>query len=697
MLCAGLLGAQIAAIFLPQTVFWPFAAFFVCLSLAAGVTCRTARGGAIVLLAGAVVGLALLARTQNELEKLNQRYAGRLAQLSACVEQIEPAYGDGRVSALLRVEQAEGEAVEFRCQCNDLPACSVGDLIRAEFWLEVPARTDRLDYYADGLAFSAEYESGFVVAGQDDSFRTRAYRWQQALSGAVRRFLDEDTGGVLAAMVVGDRGHLSSELNASYRAAGLSHVLVVSGMHATILCGGLFAGRASATRPRKLWRSRLRSVASAGMAILLVGITGFTPSVLRAGVSIWISALGVWLFAPADALTSLAIAGLWITLPNSYAVCDVGFELSFAAVLGTLAGAEVVRRSRAARMKRQALRKNRPQPSTLRQWRGRIAGVVWESACISVCASAATFPVLVLRGMSTSLYALASSVAVLWMVQPILLLGIGAAITGLLPFLRPLQMVFSFGAGLLVWLLNGWARWVETWPGAQIYFETGYAAFLCLVLIGLCLLAYHWRVRLRLALPVILLVASVGILTGNALERDVIKVTLVGSSTAPSVVLTQNGQAVVLYRGGTSGQTAVENRLARDGVEQIALVVDLRLSPETPCTLEAEQSLTVADMADYNTEKYRCGGIGVEVFRTHAGCGVRLMAGGRSLVTVSGDFELARPVHADVLLASASAPDAFTWDEVLTLREDYSWMTEAGEAWLDQTLSLRPGGGWRLS
>lgn len=697
MLCAGLLGAQIAAIFLPQTVFWPFAAFFVCLSLAAGIFCRPVRGGAIVLLAGSMAGLALLVHTQNELKKLDQRYAGRQVRLSACVEQIEPAYGYGRVSAHLRVEQAGDETVDFRCQCDDLPACSVGDIIRAEFWLETPARTDQLDYYADGLCFSAEYESGFVITGQDDSFRTRAYQWQQALSEAVRRFLDEDTGGVLAAMVVGDRSHLSSELNASYRAAGLSHVLVVSGMHATILCGGLFAGRASAARPRKLWHSRLRSVASAGMALLLVGITGFTPSVLRAGVSIWISALGVWLFAPADALTSLAIAGLWITLPNSYAVCDVGFELSFAAVLGTLAGAEVTRRGRAAWQKRQALRKNRSNPSLFRKWRGRIAGVVWESACISACASAATFPVLVLRGMSTSLYALVSSVAVLWMVQPILLLGIGAALTGLLPLLRPVQMAFSFGAGLLVWLMSGWARYVESWPGAQIYFETGYAAVLCLILIGLCLLAYRWRVRLRVALPVILLVVSVGIAVGNALERDVIKVTLVGSSTAPSVVLTQNGQAVVLYRGGSNGEAAVENRLARDGVEQIALVVDLRLTPETPCTLEAEKYLSVTEMTDYRTAKYRCGKVGVEVFRTHSGCGVRLMAGGRSLVTVSGKFELARPVHADVLLASASAPDAFTWDEVLTLREIYSWMPEDEEIWLNQTLSLRSGGAWRLS
>ena len=48
---------------------------------------------------------------------------------------------------------------------------------------------------------------------------------------------------------------------------------------------------------------------------------------------------------------------------------------------------------------------------------------VWETLCVSGCACMATFPVLVLRGLSTSLYALVSSVAVLWLVEPILLLG----------------------------------------------------------------------------------------------------------------------------------------------------------------------------------------------------------------------------------------------------------------------------------
>ena len=41
---------------------------------------------------------------------------------------------------------------------------------------------------------------------------------------------------VLAAMTTGDRSYLSSAMRSAYRGAGLAHVLVVSGMHVSILC-----------------------------------------------------------------------------------------------------------------------------------------------------------------------------------------------------------------------------------------------------------------------------------------------------------------------------------------------------------------------------------------------------------------------------------------------------------------------------
>ena len=49
--------------------------------------------------------------------------------------------------------------------------------------------------------------------------------------------------------------------------------------------------------------------------------------VRRAAVAVWVSALGVWVWGPADTLTSLAAAGILMTAVNSYAVWDIGLSL----------------------------------------------------------------------------------------------------------------------------------------------------------------------------------------------------------------------------------------------------------------------------------------------------------------------------------------------------------------------------------
>lgn len=162
-----------------------------------------------------------------------------------------------------------------------------------------------------------------------------------------------------------------------------------------------------------------------------MGITGATPSVLRAAVAVWVSSLGVWMGGPADTLTSLGAAGVLMCLGNGYAVYDVGFELSFAAVMGTLAGAECAGRGRERYYDRKKKRKSRREkPSRAVLLFRRFAGGVWDSLCVSLCASAATFPVLVLRGMSTTVWAVASGVAVLWLVGPMLSFGLGADSAG---------------------------------------------------------------------------------------------------------------------------------------------------------------------------------------------------------------------------------------------------------------------------
>ena len=474
-------------------------------------------------------------------------------------------------------------------------------------------------------------------------------------------------------------------------------MLVVSGMHVSILCGDILSVLLPYRWEQSYRRRRRRTVWKSLLALVLMGVTGFTPSVRRAAVAVWVSALGVWVWGPADTLTSLAAAGILMTAVNSYAVWDIGFELSFAAVAGTVAGGACIRRMRDAYDRRFWIKAGENlQKPVRRPWFNRLPerlqGLA-ESACIAACASAATFPVLVLRGLSVSVWAMVSSIAVLWMVQPLLLLGLAVAFAGLVPWLAPVHGALSRAADLLTGLLNGWAVWLSTKPGASIYFDTAYAALVCLLLCGLGVLAFRWRVRLRVALPGILLAAAVGIGLGNALSRDVVHIDLVGSAQAPAVVVTQNDRAVVLFRGGSAAQRAVENQLARRGVRTVELVADLRMNAKTACTLPAQQGIRAERLPVNTARKLRCTPAAVELLRTREGCLVRLAIGNRQFVTLSGRAELAQPLQTEWLIATPKKPETVQYQKLLALRR-YSWM--APETQYTASLSLRRTGGERL-
>ena len=696
--CAGALGMELVCAFLPQAWLLPLlAAIFICCLLFTALRRNASRWGGICLLLGGVLGLALVWNTQGKLNALQTAYDGQTVTLTAEVESTASSYYPGVENAVLHVKIVDGEAADFRVECAALSKCSAGEWVRGQFTLETPPETEQRNAYLDGIALNGELaeDTKLESLGESGSFRARTARLQSRLSASLRSGMAADPAGVLAAMVTGDRKHISTKLKKAYRGAGLSHVLVVSGMHVSILCGSVLERFRPNRKKLRCYSSRRRkALLSALMAVLLVGVTGFTPSVLRAGAAVWVSALGVWVYGPADALTSLGVAGVLMTFGNSYAVCDIGFELSFAAVVGTLAGAELSRRG----LEVQAARAERSKKKYAAHKRGGVlvrflkqeGGGLWEALCVSGCACMATFPVLVLRGMSASLYALVSSAVVLWMVEPILLLGLATAILGLVPMLEPLHRLCSFGAEFLVDLLDRWALWVSSWPGAQIYFDTAFAAVVCLLLIGLCLLAFHWNVRLRVALPALVLTAALAIGAGNALSRDAVRVELVGTRTAPAVVISQNDRAVVLYRGGKTTRYAVENCLERRNIRTVEALVDLRMDPQSASGLGSEREVSVVALPKNTAMRVQTETAGLEILRMRNGCAVRITAAGQTFLALSGTVQFAQPLKVDWLLASMSRPVRVEYTHLLTKSTRYRWMDEETKRQEQTTVRFRP-------
>ena len=174
----------------------------------------------------------------------------------------------------------------------------------------------------------------------------------------------------------------------------------------------------------------------------------------------------------------------------------------------------------------------------------------------------ATFPVLVLRGMSTSLYALVSGAAVLWLVEPILLTGLGAALLGLvLHWLRP--------SGCARAARNYWQRcWTAGHSGCPAGPGHRSGSTPPMPLWSACCWpgSAGWRSITGCVCGWLCLPSADGgacCFHRQCLSRDVVRVELVGSRNAPAVVISRNESAVILFRGGDVTRCAVETTLER--------------------------------------------------------------------------------------------------------------------------------------
>ena len=114
--------------------------------------------------------------------------------LTAEVEEVSASYYPGVVHAVLRVEPTGGEKTAFRVECVCMPKCTAGERVQARFALEVPARTQQLSSYADGIALSGEYLSGMKHLGPSESFRAKTARLQKRLSAALRKGMAQRAG-----------------------------------------------------------------------------------------------------------------------------------------------------------------------------------------------------------------------------------------------------------------------------------------------------------------------------------------------------------------------------------------------------------------------------------------------------------------------------------------------------------------------
>lgn len=140
--------------------------------------------------------------------------------------------------------------------------------------------------------------------------------------------------GLLKAMVLGRRDDLGADLLNSYVTAGAVHVLAVSGLHVGVffllvswILQGLKKGK---------WGKWLYLLLIIALLSAYAIITGLSPSVVRASLMCVTFALSQTFTRQHHGINTLAISAFIILLFDPLALFSVGFQLSYAAVLGII-------------------------------------------------------------------------------------------------------------------------------------------------------------------------------------------------------------------------------------------------------------------------------------------------------------------------------------------------------------------------
>ncbi len=175
----------------------------------------------------------------------------------------------------------------------------------------------------------------WVQIGKDSShlLDNIFYTIKNYIVGIYKKYIPGDEQkGVAAALIFGYREDLSQDLVEAYADTGTLHVLAVSGLHVGILYFVLKALLGFLKRKKSLRILRFCIIIVTLWFYAL--ITGLSPSVNRAALMFTIIIIAETFHRNTNIYNSIAASAFILLLINPYSLYDVGFQLSYLAVLG---------------------------------------------------------------------------------------------------------------------------------------------------------------------------------------------------------------------------------------------------------------------------------------------------------------------------------------------------------------------------
>ncbi len=271
-------------------------------------------------------------------------------------------------------------------------------------------------------------------------FRKAIFSTQQYVVSVLNKYIHgTDEAAVAKALLIGYKVDLDKDLVQAYSNAGVVHLIAISGLHLGLIYVLLFwiTGKIPLVKRSKIIR----------LILLLSGLwifsflTGASASVLRSAVMFTFIAVGMATNKKSSIYNSMAASAFLLLCINPFMLWDVGFQLSYCAVLGIVIAQKLI--------------------SGWFYFNNKIVRSVWQLASVSLAAQLFTLPLCIYYFHQVPLLFLASNLIAI----PIATITLWSCLA--LVFISPIPVVAAYVGKLIscfIWLLNHTILFINSLP-----------------------------------------------------------------------------------------------------------------------------------------------------------------------------------------------------------------------------------------
>ena len=264
--------------------------------------------------------------SQFYVKPMQSNYSGKTAEITAVLLDEPEIYNSSSFYPLKTVSiNDEHKSVKIILGTNTEIKCKVGDTLKFTTELE-SAGYDR--YLADRFYLTGyTYEHVDVTEAEHKPLYYYIVKIRQNLRNEFYTVFTSDTAGLISAVLLGDR-NFNSDNYENLRRAGLTHIVVVSGLHLSIITMTY-----AKTIGKRIKNKYVNAFATILPVLFFLCLTGFGKSSIRAAIMLLVLIVSKLFKRQGDSLNSLGLAAILLCL-NPYVVGDVGVLLSFSATFG---------------------------------------------------------------------------------------------------------------------------------------------------------------------------------------------------------------------------------------------------------------------------------------------------------------------------------------------------------------------------